>query len=1032
MAARNKNKKLVYSPKAYVFIRSFRTGQIVDVSNDVTSGHVSRLINQPSTASVTLKNPNYRYTGRFEPMFEPMDVMTIWLQRIAGKPIQVFTGYIDDLPLYQMYPNNVEIQASCTLKRLMHTYFDPGLPEMIKFFQKNGWNFDPQTGASIGQGLYNMNGTPDGGFGNLLRNFLIEVCGWDQKAIIISALPDGITGPLAQLYNNKMQGSEDDYNAMKTFFDKLLTMRPASAADSGTSNVAPGVVADQSTISRILSIANELGAGIGGKPSQYEIILAATVMTRIDKDHVEKNAKIDQGYGIFAMPQSMPNYSYTEEKVKSLKSSIEIFISTYIQVNKNRDPNESKEQKVALTLSVGFGKDEYYTDILEACNNANNATIANTIADTGTPDGVSSKTVSTAAVVESASNADQVTWEKLMSTETSNVNATDYDGKGIVKGGNVVYKMNAEYESVAKSTVYYGPLGGNISIDLNKLKYYVVVRGKKPTSKAVGDALGDTPIGAMLRISNPKNGKSLMAMVADFNDKKSPPIGLSPAILTDLGLMQSGKTSWSGDVYVEYNTDSTFNQEDLTSNAGSAGSEVKPEVINRIIPTLGVGGGGTPNFRFKNINDQDRSVYEKNYKNSNDILSEYFFVANDMNLRLANPATDDKNTLAVKTDSSNFNSAYLDNFAKWAASQIDVEYVIRIADNGYRYAYSANGSSAKTNSKSELSVYTNEVFVKIKPNAPRPLYNGATVDLPTTDDQQTAGVTTGQEVHWQDLAKLSLSSSLSAMFSLPTNYIESFLLKGDRALMNDIPVFTGVKQFSFASMRQFMSLPNGQFVAFYPDNFGTFGRTPYWPIFDIEIEDLSVNRNDTELVTHMYVNGAVWNPTQGPQLFDRLSSLGIVTVEDMLETGFIKMPPGSKMIAGPNEGTNQAAPAENPDVQKYRNSFEFLQKYGARPLTVDDPLIRSPFFEFVSAVNQFLFHWGKTFSTNARIAFQPELMAGGIVHFPEHDNLRLYIEQVTHVWDYEAGFQTQAVFSSPHQPEGGTIPGMPQSGRISG
>lgn len=1058
MADRKKPKRLVYSPKAYVFIRSYKTGQIVDVSNDVVGGSINRLINQPSSASVTLKNPNYKYTGRFEPMFEPMDVITIWLQRIAGKPIQVFTGYIDDIPLYQMYPNNIEVNASCTLKRLMHTYFDPGLPEMYAFFAKSGWVFDPQSGQVINPAVVgSLSGQPyaDSGLGNMLRRFLVEICGWDAKSVIVSTLPENITTPLTQLYSSKIQGSEDNFEAMRTFFDKLLTMKPsASGTDaSADSTVAPGVVADQSTLSRIRTIANNAGAGTGAKPSLFEIILAATVMTRIDKDHSQKKANtVDYGYGIFAIPgddRQLPSGSAESGPGKALKSSVEFFIARYLDVVK-KDKTLSYAKNVALTLSLGFGKDEYYTDILEACNDLTNTNIANTIADTGTPDGVSAETVATATIVASVNNDERVTWDKLMSTETSEIETTDYDGEGIIKNSGVTYKISAERETVPQSTVFYDSLGKNMKIDLNKLKYYVVERGRKATAVATGGNLGDLPIGAILRITNPKNGKSVTAMVADRSEKSSPPMGLSPAVLNDLRLTNSKDTSWSGDVYVEYNSDVEFTLEDMVDPKAST-YEVKPEKINSLSPALGVGGAGTGSFRFKNINENDRNAYNDWYKGkASDILAEYFFVANDMGLRLAVPggasnksnSPERKYVLSVQPDASNSNSSYLDKFAKWASTQIGIAYVARSdGESYYEYTNGVAGSKKSLNISQTISdgifLYPNQVVVKIKNNAPRPIYNGSTVDLPIAEEQQTAGAT-GQEVHWQDLAKLGLASSFTTNFSLPTNYIESFLLKGDRALMNDIPVFVGVKQFAFASMRQFMSLPNGQFVAFYPDTFGTFGRTPYWPIFDIEIEDLNINRNDTELITHMYVNGAVLNPQSGVQLWDKITSLGLITIEDMLESGFITLPPGSKKIVGPNEGTTPSAagpsspPATPPRVETLKMSYEFLQKYGARPLSKDDPLIRSPFFEFVSAVNEFLYHWGKTFSTTAKIAFQPELMAGGIVYFPEHDNLRLYTEQVTHVWDYSSGFQTQAVFSSPHQPVGGSIPGIPESGSTAG
>ena len=39
-------------------------------------------------------------------------------------------------------------------------------------------------------------------------------------------------------------------------------------------------------------------------------------------------------------------------------------------------------------------------------------------------------------------------------------------------------------------------------------------------------------------------------------------------------------------------------------------------------------------------------------------------------------------------------------------------------------------------------------------------------------------------------------------------------------------------------------------------------------------------------------------------------------------------------------------------------------------------------------------------------------MAGGIVAFPQH-NLQMYVQSVTHTWDYSSGFDTQAELMAP-------------------
>jgi hypothetical protein len=201
-------KRLVYSPRAYVFVRSRRDGgKIYDLSDLCVSGSVQRNVNAPSTATFVVKNKNFilsSHNGQ-PALFQPMDAVTIWMQRIAGHPIQVFTGYLDEAPLYQIYPGNAQFRASCTLKRLMHTYFDPGLPTMAQWFTKYGWQMDLQSGmvfdaSQLTAPLSSTGGKTVEGFGQLLRQFLIEIAGWDSHAVMVSDLPPDLPQKAAKLW----------------------------------------------------------------------------------------------------------------------------------------------------------------------------------------------------------------------------------------------------------------------------------------------------------------------------------------------------------------------------------------------------------------------------------------------------------------------------------------------------------------------------------------------------------------------------------------------------------------------------------------------------------------------------------------------------------------------------------------------------------------------------------------------------------------------------------------------------------------
>jgi lysophospholipase L1-like esterase len=137
-------KRLVYAPRAYVFVKD-STGKIHNLTHYVVSGNVDRLLDQVSTASVTLRNPNHLFTTHLEgdevveARFSPMDPVTIYLRRVRNRAVRVFTGFLDDVPYLQLFPGTVTLKASCTLKRLLHTYFDPALPYTQSFLTSYGW-----------------------------------------------------------------------------------------------------------------------------------------------------------------------------------------------------------------------------------------------------------------------------------------------------------------------------------------------------------------------------------------------------------------------------------------------------------------------------------------------------------------------------------------------------------------------------------------------------------------------------------------------------------------------------------------------------------------------------------------------------------------------------------------------------------------------------------------------------------------------------------------------------------------------------
>src|SRR4051812_26842414 len=211
-------KRLVYAPRVDVYVKR-DDGTVIDLSPFVTECSVQRSINSVSKATVQFRNPSMRFTNfpqgdGIGPMFHPMDPISITMTRLRDRPIEVFTGYCDTTPYLQLFPGTCTIQASCTLKRLQYTYWDPGLPFVVSFLEAHGWQPTPggavdskATTQTLGKKL------TDGSIGGLLYSVLNEIGQWPDGTIFIESLPDSIIPIVENIYKDikteASQGQDD-------------------------------------------------------------------------------------------------------------------------------------------------------------------------------------------------------------------------------------------------------------------------------------------------------------------------------------------------------------------------------------------------------------------------------------------------------------------------------------------------------------------------------------------------------------------------------------------------------------------------------------------------------------------------------------------------------------------------------------------------------------------------------------------------------------------------------------------------------
>jgi hypothetical protein len=262
------------------FIRTESDG-ILDVSDFIVSGSVERVVNAVSTASLVLRNPAKRFTKPGNPTFRPMDSITIFGSRFKSKPVQLFTGYLDQTPYLQLFPGTCTIRASCTLKRLLHTYFDAGLPHTIQFLSQFGWYADPSTGNVVAQGaaaqssgLNNTGNNPptqqeiqnalltDGSIGNLLWNVLFEIGNWDKDQILIEKLPTGIIATVADIMQSFQNEDKDLEKELQGFLHSLIgSSSGGSTSGAGTDQQQSGGSVDVKDLPPALQKYNHLYQG---------------------------------------------------------------------------------------------------------------------------------------------------------------------------------------------------------------------------------------------------------------------------------------------------------------------------------------------------------------------------------------------------------------------------------------------------------------------------------------------------------------------------------------------------------------------------------------------------------------------------------------------------------------------------------------------------------------------------------------------------------------------------------------------------
>lgn len=228
------------------------------------------------------------------------------------------------------------------------------------------------------------------------------------------------------------------------------------------------------------------------------------------------------------------------------------------------------------------------------------------------------------------------------------------------------------------------------------------------------------------------------------------------------------------------------------------------------------------------------------------------------------------------------------------------------------------------------------------------------------------------------------------------------VLYDDQSLINTQPLFQTIKALCSAGMRSFMSAPNGDFVAFYPDPFGIMGKKPAITIEDVELINMSISQNDSELTTHVF---AAYNP-------NRMDASVADTAWQSLTHASVGMEDKAVMQSLLN--VSETSPELSPET--------FYGKFGVRPLAVKYGDIKDATLNYFQALYTFLQKWSDQFNSRIDLTFMPELYPGMRMKVASQ-GLTVYVKEVTHDFSFDSGFSTSAIINSPTT-DAGMIPGL--------
>lgn len=280
---------MIYSPGIKVYVETENNGTI-DLSDDLTEGNMVRRSDGVSTFNFSIQNTRRKYDG----IFTPNDRIVVLMKRLTW--VQVFTGYLNSVPLVTAWPKVVSVSASCSLKRLQYWYWDPYAAATLELTRQAllaTKNFD--------------NSNTDGGLTNLILVVLDQVVGWPKSKVHIGRIPADwfeIAKKIADEIADEVKSADrvsEEYRSILGL-DAVVGGRPANstgsaAAASGTLRPGNygGEALDQGQVD-LASYIYEVGTGYKNV-TEFDIQVALATAYAESTFHANETDGVS--YGLF-------------------------------------------------------------------------------------------------------------------------------------------------------------------------------------------------------------------------------------------------------------------------------------------------------------------------------------------------------------------------------------------------------------------------------------------------------------------------------------------------------------------------------------------------------------------------------------------------------------------------------------------------------------------------------------------------------------------------------------------------------------